>query len=66
MFFNYRYPFVLFILGFIGMFIGLSLKILHWQGGQLITGSMIMVQGIAVLWLIIILLRGKGSDEDAH
>jgi len=63
MFFNYRYPVLLFILGFIGMFIGLSLKILHWQGGQLITGSMIMVQGMAVVWLVIILLRGK-SDED--
>ena len=63
MFFNYRYPVLLFILGLIGMFIGLSLKILHWQGGQLITGSMIMVQGIALLWLIIILIRGKVDEE---
>jgi hypothetical protein len=39
--------------------IGLLFKIQHWLGGSLITGSMIMVQGIALAWLIVILLVEK-------
>jgi hypothetical protein len=59
MFYNFRYPAVLFILSFIGIFIGLSFKIMHWPGGQLITGSMIMVQLISIIWLIIVILKKK-------
>ena len=59
MFLTTRYPIILFILGFIGTMIGLLIKILHWWGGSLITGSMIMVQGIALAWLIVVLLKRK-------
>jgi hypothetical protein len=59
MFFNFRNPIVLFILSFLGMMLGMALRILHWHGGQLITGSMIMVQVISIVWLIIILLKDK-------
>jgi hypothetical protein len=38
---------------------GLMLKILHWPGGQLVTGSMFMVQGVSIVWIIILLLRPK-------
>ena len=42
-----------------GMMLGLMLKVMHWPGGQLITGSMIMVQVIAIVWLIMIIARSK-------
>lgn len=58
MFFNFRYPVILFILSFAGILLGLVLKILHWSGGQLIIGSMIMVQAISIIWLVIILIKG--------
>jgi len=57
MFFNFRYPIILFLLSFAGIMLGLVLKILHWPGGQLIIGSMIMVQVIAIIWLIIIIVK---------
>ena len=56
MFLTPRYPIVLFVLGIIGTMIGLTFKIQHWAGGSLIIGSMIMVQAIAIAWLIVILL----------
>ncbi len=59
MFLATRYPIILFMLGFIGTMVGLLIKILHWWGGSLITGSMIMVQGIALAWLIVVLLKQK-------
>ncbi|MES2110258.1 MAG: hypothetical protein V4577_15985 [Bacteroidota bacterium] len=59
MFSNPRQPIILFILSFAGMMLGLMLKILHWAGGQLITGSMIMVQVIAIVWLIIVVAKTK-------
>lgn len=59
MFSNSRQPVILFILSFVGMMLGLMLKILHWPGGQLITGSMLMVQLIAIVWLIIIIAKSK-------
>ncbi len=58
MFFNFRYPIILFILSFAGILLGLVLKILHWPGGQLIIGSMIMVQAFSIIWLIVILVKG--------
>jgi hypothetical protein len=58
MFFNFRYPIILFILSFAGIMLGLVLKILHWPGGQLIIGSMIMVQAISIVWLVVILIKG--------
>ena len=62
MFFNFRYPIILFILSFAGILLGLVLKILHWPGGQLIIGSMIMAQAISIVWLIVILIkRPKGE-----
>jgi len=59
MFFNVRYPIALFVVSFIGISIGLLFKIQHWTGGSLITGSMIMVQAIAIAWLIVVLLWKK-------
>jgi hypothetical protein len=59
MFSNFRYPVVLFILSFAGLMIGMGFKIMHWPGGQLISGSMIMVQVIAIAWLAIIALRSR-------
>ncbi len=57
MFFNFRYPIVLFLLSFVGM----MLKILHWPGGHLVLGSMMMVQFIAIVWLIIIIVKTPKS-----
>jgi hypothetical protein len=57
MFFNFRYPLILFILGIAGFMMGMAFKIMHWPGGQLITGSMIMVQVISIAWLLIIVIR---------
>jgi len=54
---KFRYPIILFIASIIFMFIGLLFRIQHWPGGRLITGSMMMVQGIAIIWLIILFLR---------
>ena len=40
---------------------GAAFKVMHWPGGQLITGSMIMVQVIAIIWLIIIIVKSPKS-----
>jgi hypothetical protein len=61
MFYNFRYPITLFLLSFVGMMLGLMLKILHWPGGQLVIGSMIMVQAISIIWLIIIIVKSPKS-----
>jgi hypothetical protein len=61
MFYNFRYPITLFLLSFVGMMLGLMLKILHWPGGQLVIGSMIMVQTISIIWLIIIIIKSPKS-----
>ena len=61
MFFNFRYPLLLFILSFVGMMLGMMLKILHWPGSQLVIGSMMMVQFIAMVWLIIIIVKTPKS-----
>jgi hypothetical protein len=61
MFFNFRYPVILFILSLAGFMIGVAFKVMHWPGGQLITGSMIMVQVIAIIWLIIIVVKSPKS-----
>ncbi|MDP9081302.1 MAG: hypothetical protein M3O71_28150 [Bacteroidota bacterium] len=57
MFFNFRYPIILFILSLAGLMIGMAFKVMHWPGGQMITGSMIMVQVIAIIWLLIIVIK---------
>jgi hypothetical protein len=62
MFFNFRYPIILFILSFAGILLGLVLKIFHLPGGQLIIGSMIMVQAISIIWLIVILIKGPNGE----
>jgi hypothetical protein len=59
MFYNFRIPVVLFIASFLFMFIGMGLKIMHWPGGNLLFGSMIMVQAISIIWLIIIIVKPK-------
>ncbi|MGZ3765976.1 MAG: hypothetical protein ACXVA2_15005 [Mucilaginibacter sp.] len=56
---NFRYPIALFLSSFIMLMIGLLLKILRLPGGQLITGSMFMVQAVAIVWLIVLVLRSK-------
>ena len=61
MFNNFRYPLVLFLLSFAGLVIGWAFKIMHWPGGQLIVGSMIMVQVFSIIWLIIIIVRTPKS-----
>jgi len=61
MFFNFRFPLVLFLLSLFGIMLGLMLKILNWPGGSLTFGSMIMVQAISIIWLIVILIRGKSE-----
>ncbi|ASU36668.1 hypothetical protein [Mucilaginibacter xinganensis] len=57
MFFNFRNPVILFMLSIVGLMIGLAFKVMHWPGGKLITGSMIMVQAISIIWLIIIVVK---------
>jgi len=59
MFFKLRYPIVLFVLSFVGVSTGMLFKIQHWPGGSLIAGSMIMVQAVAIAWMIVILLWRK-------
>ncbi|MDB4918296.1 hypothetical protein [Mucilaginibacter sp.] len=61
MFSNFRYPIILFMLSLAGLMIGMAFKILHWPGGQLITGSMIMVQVLSIVWLIIIIVKSPKS-----
>jgi hypothetical protein len=54
---NFRYPIALFLASFVMLMIGLTLKIMHWPGGQLITGSMFMVQAISIVWIIVLILK---------
>lgn len=56
---NPRQPIILFILSFAGMMLGLMFKVMSWPGGQLITGSMIMVQVIAIVWLIVVVAKSN-------
>jgi hypothetical protein len=56
---QFRYPVVLFISSLLALSVGLLFRIMHWPGGGLITGAMFMVQGIAIIWLIVLLLRAK-------
>jgi len=62
MFFNFRYPVILFILSFAGILIGMVLKIFHLSGGQLIIGSMLMVQAFSIIWLVVILIKGPKGE----
>jgi hypothetical protein len=59
---NIRYPIVLFLTSFVVLMIGLVFKIQHWPGGQLITGSMWMVQVVSIVWLVV-LLTGRNKKE---
>lgn len=52
-----RYPIALFLASFVMLMIGLLFKIMHWPGGQLLTGSMFMVQAVSIVWIIIVLLK---------
>jgi hypothetical protein len=52
-----RYPLILFIAGTAFMLLGIVFRIQHWPGGRLITGSMFMVQALAIAWLILLLFR---------
>lgn len=54
---KFRYPVVLFIASFVLLFVSFAMRIMHWQGGQLLTGSMFMVQAISIIWLIVLLLK---------
>ncbi|MBS1523974.1 MAG: hypothetical protein JST50_23430 [Bacteroidetes bacterium] len=56
---NFRYPIVLFLTSFVVLAIGLVFKIMHRPGGQLITGSMFMVQAVSIVWLIVLLVRKR-------
>ena len=59
MFFNIHVPLVLFLTSFVGLMIGAAFKVQHWAGGSTIFGSMLMVKGIAIVWLVVILLVKK-------
>jgi len=39
--------------------LGIGFKIMHWPGGSLTIGSMIMVQAISIIWLIVIVVTKK-------
>jgi hypothetical protein len=54
---NFRYPVTLFLASFVVLMIGLLFKIMHWPGGQLITGSMLIVQVVSIIWLIVLVVR---------
>ncbi|MFB9843659.1 hypothetical protein [Mucilaginibacter ginsenosidivorans] len=54
---RFRTPLILFVAGTVFLVIGMAFRIMHWPGGQLITGSMMMVQGFAIVWLIVLLFR---------
>jgi hypothetical protein len=56
---NFRYPLVLFIASFAFTMLALLLKIMHWPGGSLLFGSMLMVQAFAIVWLIVALVKKK-------
>jgi len=59
MFANYRYPLVLFIASFAFMLAAMLLKYMNWPGGNLLLGSMLMVQAFSIVWLMITLLKKK-------
>jgi hypothetical protein len=59
--FKSNYPTVLFLAGFILFLVGLAFKIQHWPGGQLIISCTIIMQIIAIAWLIISLLKDKAK-----
>lgn len=59
MFSNLRHPLVLFIASFVLLFISMQIKVMRWPAGNLLFGSMLMVQGIAIVWLIIAIIRKK-------
>jgi hypothetical protein len=54
---TFRFPLVLFLSSFILMIVFLLFKIMHWPGGGLLVGSMLMVQLTAIIWLIVIILK---------
>jgi hypothetical protein len=54
---KFRNPIALFLASFVMLMIGLLFKIAHWPGGQLITGSMLMVQAVSIIWLIVLFVR---------
>lgn len=56
---NFRYPLVLFAAASVFFLIGILFKIQHWPGATVIPGSMMMVQGFAIVWLVVAVLRGK-------
>ncbi len=59
---RFRNPIALFLASLVMLIIGLLLKAMHWPGGQLITGSMLMVQAVSIIWLIVLIVRpGKKS-----
>jgi hypothetical protein len=49
------------MLSLAGLMVGMAFKAMHWPGGQLITGSMIMVQVISIVWLVIIIIKSPKS-----
>jgi len=62
MFNNFRYPLVLFLSSYLLLVCSWLLRVLHWPGGSLLFGSMLMVQAISIIWLIIIItVRSKKS-----
>jgi hypothetical protein len=59
MFNTIRNPILLFFLSYLGVMFGIGFKIMHWPGGSLTIGSMIMVQAISIIWLIVIVVTKK-------
>jgi hypothetical protein len=56
---NFRYPITLFLASFVVLVIGILFRIMHWPGGRLITGGMLMVQAVAIVWLILLLVKSN-------
>jgi|GEM_PF-881387 len=56
---NIKYPIALFLVSFV-LFLGAALLVTtHWPGAQLMVFGMLIAQGIAVLWLMLLLLKYK-------
>jgi|SRR6185312_8451645 len=54
-----KYPTVLFLSGFILLFVALVLRFLQWPGGQFISWAAIILQVISIKWLMAIFFKPK-------
>ncbi len=59
MFLNFKYPIITFVAAFVFVIIGLLFKIMHYPGASMLLGSMFIVQGICLVWLIVIIIKSR-------